>query len=125
MGTTFSTKLLSEKGAGFIQVDFTDEAGVVVIPNADTIKWTLTTKPLRGIVPTVINSREQVAITSLSTINIPLEGNDLALLAAEAGEPFVERVLTVEYQYNSTLGNNIDANAQHVFEIENLYYITD
>ena len=123
--TTFSTKILSEKGAGFIQVDFTDEAGVVVIPNAGTIKWTLTNKPLRGIVPTIINTKEQVAITSASTVNVPLEGNDLAFTSSEAGEPFVDRVLAVEYQYNSTLGNNIDANAQHVFQIENLYYITD
>ncbi len=124
MATTFSSTVLEEKGSGIIQCVFTDEDGNSVTPNADTIKWTLTNRPVHGTTPTIINSREQVAITSASTINIVLEGADLAMLAGEASDAFVERVLLIEYQYNSTVQNNLDDKAQHIFRIENLHYPT-
>ena len=125
--TTISNDVSPEEGLRGVQVDFKDDDGVAVIPNASTIQWTLTNKSNRGTTPTVINSREQVAIASAATIYIVLEGDDLALTADEvtANEAFVERILTVEYQYNSTtLGNNLKDNAQYIFTIENLHYIT-
>ncbi len=123
--TVIETTPLPESGVAFIQVDFTDEAGAAVVPNVGTIEWTLSTKPiLRSTAPTIVNSREQVAITSASTIYIPLEGADLAILVGEEGEAFVERVLTVEYQYNSARGSNLDDKVQYIFTIENLYYPT-
>lgn len=125
MATTFtSDKVLSEKGVGIVQVVFKDEDDVAVTPNVSTIKWTLTNRPVHGESPTVINSRTQVAIASLSTINIVLKGDDLAMLSGEVDDAFVERVLLVEYQYDSSVQNNLDDKAQHIFRIENLHYPT-
>jgi len=124
MATTISSTVLSEKGAGVIQVSFKDEDNAAVVPNPSTIKWTLTNNPPSGTTATVINSREQVDITSGSTVNILLEGDDLALLSDETNDPYAQRVLTVEWQYDSTIASNIDDKAQHVFKIENLKYIT-
>lgn len=121
--TTFAEELFPEEGFRGIQVDFTDDDGNAVTPNADTIKWTLTNKPTIGTTPEVINSREQEDIVSASTIYIGLEGDDLALLSGEEAEEQVMRVLTVEWQYNSsTFGNNKDEVSQYIFPIENLYY---
>jgi len=120
--TTFATETFPEEGVRGIQVAFTDEDGNAVTPNADTIKWTLTNRPAHGTVPTVINSREQEAITSASTITIVLEGDDLTLLSGEGS--FGERVLTVEYQYDSSMGNNLDNTVQYIFQVENLNYVS-
>lgn len=123
--TTISSTISPEEGLRGIQVDFKDDAGNAVTPNASTIKWTLSDKPLHDGSATIINSREQVAITSASTIYITLEGDDLALLAGEVGNALVERVLTIEYQWNSTLlGNNLNDVVQYIFTIENLHYVT-
>ena len=85
-----------------IQVDFTDEAGSELTPNEGTIEWTLTDAD-----GTVINSREQEAVASASTITVTLSGDDLQILEAEASEETVYRVFTVEAEYNSDLGNNL------------------
>jgi hypothetical protein len=124
MATTISTTILPEKGVGIIQVVFKDEDDTLVVPNASTIKWTLTDNPLAGNTATVINSRQLVDITSASTINIVLEGDDLALQAAEVNELFVERVLSIQWQYDSTVANNLDDKAEHIFKIENHRYTT-
>jgi hypothetical protein len=125
MGATFDTKIVEEKGVAIVQVVFKDEDDNSVIPNVSTIKWTLTNRPtLIDTAPTIINSREQVSISSASTINIVLEGADLAMLTGEEDEKFVWRVLTLEYQYNSTVQNSLDTKAQHLFRVENLHYIT-
>ncbi len=119
-----SSAVLPEKGTGIIKVEFKDEDRAVVTPNADTIKWTLTDRPPYGGLPTVINSRLQVAISSLSTIYIVLKGDDLALLAGEVEKQRADRVILVEYQYDSTIQTGLDDKAQHVFEVENLYHTT-
>ena len=125
--TTFESEgTFPEKGIRGIKVVFTDDDGNAVVPNTDTIKWTLTDRPAnQSTTTTIINSREQIDIASASTIYIVLEGDDLALQSGELSEGTVERVLTVEYQYDSTnLGNNVDDKAQYVFRIENMYYTT-
>jgi hypothetical protein len=122
--TTTATVILGEEGAGIIQVEFKDEDGVAVVPNTATVKWTLTNKPLPGVLATIINSREQIAITEASTINIVLEGDDLALIAGETSELFAERTILVEYQYDSSVQVDIDDKAQHFFKIENHKYTT-
>ncbi len=124
MPTTFSSTTLEEEGSGIIQCVFTDEDGNAVTPNAGTVTWTLTNRPVHGTTPTIINSREQVAITSASTINIPLSGNDLAMLAGEVSDAFAERVLLVEYVYDSTVATDLPDKAQHVFKVNNLHYVT-
>jgi hypothetical protein len=124
MATTISSTILAEKGTGIIQVVFTDEDGTSVTPNAGTIKWTLTDNPLTGDTATVINSRTLVDITSASTINIVLEGDDLALQSGETNELFVQRVLSIQYQYDSVVQSNLDDKAEHIFKIENLKYVT-
>ncbi len=122
--TTFSSDVFPEEGVRGIKVEFKDDSGVAVVPNASTIKWSLTNIPDRGTVPTVINSREDVIVTSASTIYITLEGDDLALLTAEANASQVKRLLTLQWEYNSTLlGNNREDKSQLIFCIENLYKI--
>ena len=125
--TTFESEgTFPEKGIRGIKVVFTDDDGNAVVPNTGTIKWTLTDRPAnQSTTTTIINSREQIDIASASTIYIVLEGDDLALQSGELSEGTVERVLTVEYQYDSAnLGNNVDDKAQYVFQIENMYYTT-
>ncbi len=124
MATTFSSTTLDEKGSGIIQCVFTDEDGDAVVPNAGTIKWTLTNRPVHDTTPTIINSREQQDITSASTVNIPVSGNDLAMLAGEVDDAFVERVMLVEYVYNSTVASDLPGKGQHIFRVNNLHYPT-
>lgn len=121
--TTIATTTFQEEGTLCVTVVFTDEDGDSVTPNTDTIKWTLTNKPAFGTTPTVINSREQEDIESSSTINIVLSGDDLSLLSAESGNAFVERIVTIEYEYDSSLGSDLKGKAQYVFRIENLQYV--
>lgn len=123
--TSFESEVFPEKGVRIVQVVFKDEDGNVVVPNPNTIKWTLTDRPTkRGEVTSVINSRELVAIASASTVNIVLEGSDLALQSSESALEHVSRVLTVQYQYDSSLANNLDDKAEYIFQIRNMYYPT-
>ena len=85
---------------------------------------TLTNNPPQGGTATIINSREQVAITSAATINIVLEGDDLQMLTAEAENRFAQRAILVEYQYDSSVQSNLDDKQQHFFKVENLRYVT-
>lgn len=123
--TTFEDTPYPEKGTRIVSVAFTDDDGDPVIPNAGTIKWTLTNKPVnKSTATTIINGREQVNISSDFTVKIVLKGNDLALQSGEKSNALVYRVLTVEYQYNSTVQNNLDDKAQFIFPVENMYYVT-
>ncbi len=126
MKTTFDAIVAPEKGVAIIQVVFTDEDDKSVTPNTATIKWTLTNRPAAlSTIATIINSREQVTgITSAATINIVLEGDDLQILTGEESDRFVERVLLIEWQYDSTVQTNLDAKAQHIFTLENHHYTT-
>jgi len=111
--TTLTTEAL-EEGSYFVDVSFYNEDDELVVPNADTIYWTLTTD-----VGTVINSRDYEAESSLSTITIELEGNDLALQSGEIGE-VVRRRITLLWEYDSDLGNDKPAKAECIFLLRNL-----
>ena len=84
-----------------IGVAFKDENGDAVVPNSAT--WTLT--DIDGV---VINSREDVVISSLAaSITIALSGDDLAFSQGFVGH-HQWRILTVEAVYNSVLlGTNL------------------
>ncbi len=123
--TTFASELFPEEGIRGIKAVFTDDAGVLVVPNAGTIKWTLTDRVDRDETPNIINTREDIVVTSASTIYIVVKGDDLALQAGEVNQAQADRILKLEWQYNSTnLGNNIKDYAQFIFSIENLYKVT-
>ena len=117
--TTYATETFPEEGVRTAQVAFKDEDGVAVAPNSAS--WTLYNRPSDPTeTPTVINSREDVVISSPeATEDILLEGDDLAFLAAELGT-LCHRALVVEYQYDSSFGNNLDDKIQYFFSIERI-----
>lgn len=121
MPTTYSSEYFPEKGTRILNIVFTDEDGNLIIPNTGTIKWSLTTKPLIGTAPVVINGREDVVVTSASTINVVLKGDDLAILSDELSCSFVDRLLTLEYEYDSSLGTDLPDGLQFVFPVENFF----
>jgi len=108
----------NEKSAGVITVAFKDEDGVAVIPTS--ISWTLTT--VNGV--TVINSRDQEDITPAASVDILLEGDDLALTETEQSVKEIDRRLTVEAVYDSDLGIDIPLKDDKVITIRNLRYIS-
>lgn len=114
---TFIDDRLAEKSTGVATCAFKDENGQAVTPTSAT--WTLSDTS-----GTVINSREDVVISSLDTsVDIVLSGDDLAISAGFAGDA-EERVLTVEAVYDSDLGSDLPAKAECHFYIENLAAIT-
>lgn len=121
-----STDTAPEKGTIGIEVSFVDEEDVALTPN--TITWTLTNRPHRGLAPTVVNGREDVAVAvPSSTITVVLSGDDLTFLddSGEDEQVLVERVFTVEYAYDSTLGSDLPGKAQYIFALERLFVYED
>jgi len=97
-----------------IPVSFFDEDENAITPKTGT--WTLSDK--RG---TIINSREDVAISSLSTkIYITLSGDDLAITDSTG----VARVLTVKITYDSSYGNDLPLNQEATFSLEDLVNVS-
>lgn len=87
MATIITTDPVDEGALG-ISIAFTDENGGAVTPSAAS--WTLKDR-----VGNVINSREDVTISSLSTtVYILLEGDDLNYTSST-------RYFTIEYTYTS------------------------
>jgi hypothetical protein len=110
MTTTLAT-MPAEEATLVVTVAWLDDASAAVTPSAAT--WTLTDVDGR-----IVNSRDAVAITGLSTSNaIVLSGADLALSSTFNGP---QRVLLVEYTYTSSAGSNLPGKAQCVFTIEDL-----
>lgn len=100
-----------EKSTYIITASFYDESETLVTPNSG-LTWKLTDE--NG---TVINSRSSVALTSASTVNIVLSGDDLALgNAARSGKRYV----TITGTYDSSLGSGLYIKEQVEFEIDNL-----
>lgn len=122
--TTMATTIFPEEGTVGIEISFYDEDDVALTPNADTIKYTLTDRPAITETPNIINSIEQSAISSASTITIVLSGDDLALQASETNNEYAKRALTIEYEYDSDLGSDLPGKAQYYFKIKNMNYIT-
>lgn len=106
-----------EKSTIAITASFEDEDGNDVTPTEAT--WTLTDD--NG---TVINSREQVEISSLSTsVTVVLKGDDLQILSGEASEEVATRHFLIEALYNSSLGDGLPLNKSCVFPVYNLKYV--
>ena len=111
--TTILTVNAQEKSTYVITCAFKDEDGQDVIPTSAV--WTLTDED-----GTVINGREDVAITSLAaSVNIVLTGDDLEIDTGFAGTA-QRRTITVEAVYDSSLGTGLTLKAAAIFDIENL-----
>lgn len=114
---TILTVDAQEKSTYVVTCNFKDEDGQDVIPTSAV--WTLTDED-----GTVINSREDVAITPLAaTVNIVLSGADLQVDTGFSGAA-QERTITVEAVYDSTLGTGLTLKAACKFNIENLIAVT-
>ena len=115
MPTILSVKAI-EESIFVITAAFTNEEGDAVAPTAAT--WTLSDK--QG---TIINSREDVVISSpTATEDIVLSGDDLAFQAGE--RKTAERVLTVEWTYNSDLGTGLPGKDKCEFKVTDLVVVT-
>ena len=115
MPTKLSTRAV--EGSVFaIQASFLDDNGGAVAPIAAT--YTLSDK-----LGKIINSLEDVAISSPSTVEvIVLSGDDLAFRAGE--RKVADRVLTVKWTYNSDLGTNLPGKDKCEFKVIDLVVVT-
>lgn len=110
-------EIAKEESSYVIEAVFRDRAGTLMAPNTAT--WTLTDE--NG---TVINSRQDVSISSpTNTEEILLSGDDLQILSGET-EEHVNRLFTIEAVYNSDLGNDLPLRDAAIFLLENLASIT-
>ena len=107
MPTTISTHA-QEKSTFVITAAFTDETGGAVTPSSVT--WTLTNRA-----GTVINSREDVAETPGTSVDIVLSGNDLQITDALGRD----RVVTIESVYYSDLGTDLTLKDWVYFTVDN------
>ena len=114
MALTILEDEATEQGVFGFSVTFTDDDGDAVIPNADTIFWTLTNN-----VGTVINDRDNEAEASAASITIVLSGDDLAILPGETA-PVVRRRITVLWEYDSDLGDDLPGTAEVILKVRNL-----
>jgi len=104
------TEHATEGGTYIISAVFTDEDGASVIPTF--IKWDLTDQ--RG---NIINSRDDVIVIPAASIDILLQGNDLAIVDNMSE---VRRILTVFAKYNSSLGSDLPLDDSAHFFIDKL-----
>jgi hypothetical protein len=100
-----------EESTYVVTAAFTNEDGDPVIPS--TVVWTLS-----DIDGTIINSRENVAETPATTVNIVLTGDDLAVSGSYT------RIVTVIALYNSDYGTGLSLKAAASFNLENLVVVT-
>lgn len=91
-----------------------DETATAVTPNIGTVTWTLT-----DYYGNIINSRSNVALASAATMYIVLTDEDLAVV----DESPVRRV-TIQCEYNSSLGNNLSLRDEVRFNVVNLDKVT-
>ena len=108
MTTTITTPSAIEDSTYALVLSFTDEEGDPVTP--DTATWTL-----RDTEGNVVNSRQDVVISSLaSSVTVLLSGDDLMYT------PSAELILIVEATYDSSLGNDLPLKDQVRFPVANL-----
>jgi len=107
-------EIAREESTYIITCAFVDEDDDAVTPDADTITWSL--MDTNG---NIINSREDVAIASLSSIDVVLSGDDLAIQTGETGG-FVSRRFLVKAVFDSDAGNNLPLRDEAIFSLENL-----
>ena len=115
MPTVLTNSNIMEKGTAVITATFTDEDGNSV--NPDTMTWTLSDED-----GTIINSREDIAISSPSSSEeIVLSGADLQILSsADTGV----RILTLEGTYTSDAGAGLPIKDKCRFVVQNLEVVS-
>ena len=118
------TGIAKEESTYVVNAAFTDEDGDAVVPAS--MVWSLTDKDA-----SIVNSREDVAVTPLaSSSDIVLSGDDLVVTADEITEALqdpnigidpilVDRFITFVGTYDSTLGNGLPLTGEFKFKIEN------
>lgn len=110
---TILTVNAQERSTYVITVAFKDEDGQDVVPTSAV--WTLTDED-----GTVINARQDVAISSLAaSVDVVLSGADLAVDTGFAGAA-QERIFTVKSVYTSSLGAGLTLTGACKFNVENL-----
>ena len=123
----------SEEGTYAIdEIQFLDsqDTPVAVTPEADSVTWCLTDK--NG---DIINNRENVAITSASSMTIVLSGDDLAVSGSVDKYVTRDNVIIQQYQrhvlvqgeVNTVIGTetlvNTPVTKEFIFYIENIVCI--
>jgi len=104
----------AEQGTLVISGSFTDEDGAAVVPDADSIEWTLSDPS-----GNIVTGCDGIAITpSASTFEVVLKGADLKLFAGETSQK-VERRFLIEATYTSDLGANLPLKDVGYFYIHN------
>ena len=91
------------------QWTFTDEDGNSVVPTAVT--WTLTDTD-----GATVNARSGVSATAATTVTIVLTGTDLSMISGKSNE----RLLLIEWTYNSSYGSGLQDAEQATFIIDDL-----
>lgn len=100
----------TEESTLVITASYFDEDDNAITPKTGT--WTLS--DANG---TIINEREDVVISGLSTSNtIVLSGDDLAITINTG----FERVFTLKITYDSSYGNDLRNNDEATFNIKDL-----
>jgi hypothetical protein len=106
-----------EKSTYVVTATFKNENETLVVPSL--IAWTLTDET--GL---VINARENVSVAAPAAVtDILLSGLDLAVQAGETAG-VVGRVMTVNAEYNSTLGSGLPLKGEVRFFIDNVLKIS-
>jgi hypothetical protein len=106
-----------EKSTYIVTMSFKDENDDAVVPASGT--WTLTDGD-----GSVINSREDVALSGLAAeMSVALSGDDLTLSAGFSGNA-ERRIFTVQATYNSDMGAGLPLRDQLEFPVYNLGAIT-
>ena len=117
------TEVFPERATRGIEITFKDSDDNAVVP--DSANWSLTTAPSYRDQGVIMNGRDGVNISGLSsTIVIILSGADLQILTDEAEYKYVRRALLVEYTYDDpNLGVGVSDKLQYIFRLENLYNV--
>jgi len=106
-----------EESTIVITAAFTDEEGDAVIPTEAT--WTLTNDD-----GDVVDTRERIAITPASSVNVVLKGDNLQILSEESGDRFATRRFLIEALYSSSLGTGLPLKDSCTFPVRNLKYVS-
>ncbi|KKM69812.1 hypothetical protein LCGC14_1447050 [marine sediment metagenome] len=93
---------------------FKDEDKTIIdVSDLGSITWSLT-----DLDNNVVNSRENIAITTANPLTLTLEGNDLIIMAGENSSP-VDRAVTFITTYDSSYGSNIPLKEEVRFKLRN------
>jgi len=110
---TILTEKAVELSTYAVNVSFYDESSVAVEPNS--LYWTLSDPD-----GSVINAQSMTAITSVqASVDIVMASLDLQISSGST-QAEEDRVLTIQGNYNSSLGNALPLNDRVKFKVINL-----